>query len=341
MTPGPELGGLAALVIEDMFLAPAGFRPLTPGDARDVIVGLGDIHRAERGEGLVLRQITAEGCLHHETIRIQMHDAQATLAAIAEGEGEFLLLRIERDLLQRHHRASLMGNGANHETGAIGRPPEMAGREWARAPIAIGRINHEHFLGALVHAHPELDEVQAVLHPIADPHRHGRRAPEGRKHMTHDPHRGRFIERHLARFAGDKSRIARHVASGPIRQEAVLAQHADIARLDRLDLEAPDIRVGEADIDIVLLRTNFGLGEVLDLDGHFIFGGSEHGASGGLLGRERRGEKGEGERSLNDRESHRHPPNWLHAARSGYAWPSPPRKSLAQSRTSDSPPARY
>jgi hypothetical protein len=57
----------------------------------------------------------------------------------------------------------------------------MRRRQGADTPITVGRVDDEHLLGALVAAHPELDEVKPALDPVADAEAHVARAPEVRE----------------------------------------------------------------------------------------------------------------------------------------------------------------
>ncbi len=137
--------------------------------------------------------------------------------------------------------------------------------------------------------------MQPLLDAVADPDRRGRRAPEGREAVAHDPHLDLLVDREASRRAGRRvDGVGGHVAGGPVGLPVVAHPGRQIDRVRRLDAERAHVPRREGQRDVVLLRAEHRLALVRDLDGEPVEGGR----AGGHDGR-----RGESERE--EHETHR------------------------------------
>ena len=175
---------------------------------------------------------------------------------------------IEGDLADPDDRAPLHLDGADEERRAE-RGRRHAGRcQRPQAPVAILRVEHGHLLPAHGPDHPDLQEVQALFHAVADAHGGGGGAPEFLEGETHDPEVDLLVERGaLGRLGLPGGRVAGRGATGPVRLEAVALQGADVGGMRRLDAEGAHVRRGEVERDVILLRAQHRLAGVRHVHG--------------------------------------------------------------------------
>ena len=172
---------------------------------RDVVVDLGDEHRAQRRERHVAdRRI--ERHVEHLLVGVERLEPQGRAAAARELQAERARVRIEHDLADVDERPLLELDRPDQERRAVGAPFQIHRRQRARAPVAVLRIEHQHFLGAVLRAGPELQQLRAGLDPVADAHRHDGLAPEIRNGEADQLPFGVFEDRDAARLLGDERR---------------------------------------------------------------------------------------------------------------------------------------
>jgi hypothetical protein len=84
--------------------------------------------------------------------------------------------------------------------------------------------------------------MDLFLYATTDADAHGAFAPEVRETVSDDPQVHRLEERRLANGRNGGAHLGKFAAGGPIGLEPVLAQGADIGRIDGLDAKRARFR---------------------------------------------------------------------------------------------------
>jgi hypothetical protein len=194
----------------------------------------------------------------------------------------------------------------------------MGGRQRSCTPIAVRRIEHEDFFGALFEPVPELQQVNSRLGPLADTNRRPAGSPELLEPVSDQLPFLRFKQRDALRLAGGAG-IDGKIATGKIRRRMIAHKSTDIGRMHRFDAEAADLFGGELERDIVALGAQRRLARIDDIDGELVRGLRGRGAERGD-----QADDGAGERT---RRPHGFSP-WLHKCLRN----SPPRAAPGSRR---------
>ena len=134
----------------------------------------------------------------------------------------------------------------DQERRAVGAPAQVRRRQRPRAPVAVLRIEHQHFLGAVLRARPELQQLHAGLDPVADAHRHDGLAPEVRDGEADQLPLLGLVDRDAARLLGDERRAVDMGQLCRSKRRAVDHDGADVGRMHRLDLEPAHLAASAA-----------------------------------------------------------------------------------------------
>jgi hypothetical protein len=242
----------------------------------DVGIDLRHVHRAQGRERALGGDRRIEGDVKNDVVPVKLLQPQRRAAAAHEGEGEGPGRWVEAHIRDVDEGTAFGLDRPEQERGAVGAPAQMCRRQRAGAPIAVGRVEHQHFLGALADAVPQLEQMQAGLDAILHPYRHRVGPPERRKSVADELPLLGFPDGHAARRE-TVHRILRQVAVADVGPGVVDHDGADVGRMYRLDGQAAHLVRDELQVDVVGLGAQRRLARVDDLNGGVV---GRHGAWG-------------------------------------------------------------